>query len=48
MNLKDDPYSLSMDVGCMGHDYGPYSYEEIREAMSKKDFVPIDHRGDSQ
>ena len=47
-SLKDDPHSLSMDVGCVGHDYRPYSYEEIKEIMSKKDFTPIDRHGESQ
>lgn len=41
--LPDDPNARSMDVGVDTNNYFPYSFEEIRERMSKKKFVPIDH-----
>ncbi len=44
-SLKDDPHALQLDVGvdCWAH--YPVSFEEIKERMAKKTFVPIDHHG---
>lgn len=41
--LRDDPNSLSFDVGvdCMG--YLPISFDEVKTIMDKKTFIPIDH-----
>jgi len=36
LSLTDDPYSLSFDVGCMGNDMLPYSFEQVRRKMSTK------------
>lgn len=41
--LKDDPNSLSMDVGIDCNNYFPFSFSQIEDKMSKKTFVPIDH-----
>ncbi len=42
-SLPDDPNSLSMDVGVDTNNFYPYHFEEIKERMSRKNFVPIDH-----
>ena len=39
-NLKDDPESLSLDVGVDCHNYRPIAYEEIKKIMSKKNWKP--------
>lgn len=44
-SLKDDPNSLSLDVGVDNWDYYPASFEEIQKKMKTKTFVPIDHHG---
>lgn len=44
-SLPDDPNALSCDVGVDCHDYRPISFERVKEIMSKKKFVPIDHHG---
>jgi calcineurin-like phosphoesterase family protein len=41
--LPDDPNLLSIDVGVDCHEYKPISYNEVKEIMKKKNFVPIDH-----
>ncbi|MCX5657807.1 MAG: metallophosphoesterase family protein [Candidatus Omnitrophica bacterium] len=41
--LPDDPNSLSMDVGVDGNNFTPISFEQVKERMSHKTFVPIDH-----
>lgn len=44
-NLPDDPKLLQMDVGvdCPGHNYSPVSFEQIKEFMSKKQWInPFD------
>lgn len=41
--LPDDPHSLSMDCGVDTNFMLPYSFEEIKHHMSKKDYRPIDH-----
>lgn len=44
--LPDDETSLSLDVGVDCWNYFPVSYEQIKERMKTKKFVPIDqHRG---
>jgi calcineurin-like phosphoesterase family protein len=42
-NLPDDPHSLSMDVGVDCCNYFPISFEQVKEFMLKKTFIPIDH-----
>ena len=44
-NLPDDPNLLSLDVGVDCWGYGPVSMDQIRSAMSKKTFKPVDHHG---
>ena len=44
-SLPDDPHSLSLDVGVDVWNYAPVSYEEIKERMLHKQFVPVDHHG---
>lgn len=39
-NLKDDPETLSLDVGVDCHNYRPISYEEIKIIMSQKNWKP--------
>lgn len=46
--LADDPNALQMDVGVDCHDYKPISFEQVREIMKTKTFVPVDHHGRSQ
>lgn len=41
--LKDDPGSLSLDVGVDCWNYAPVPYEAVRKRMDQKIFVPIDH-----
>jgi calcineurin-like phosphoesterase family protein len=44
--LPDDDTSLSLDVGVDCWNYFPVSYEQIKERMKTKKFVPIDqHTG---
>lgn len=40
--LPDNPNSLSFDVGVDAQNYASISFEEVRERMSRKKFVPID------
>jgi calcineurin-like phosphoesterase family protein len=42
-SLYDDPNSLSIDVGVDCHNFTRISYQQVKEIMSKKTFVPIDH-----
>jgi len=42
-SLKDDPNSLSTDVGVDCTNGYPLSFEELLNIMSKKKFVPVDH-----
>jgi calcineurin-like phosphoesterase family protein len=44
-NLRDDPHALQLDVGVDAWGYKPVSFEQIRERMKDKRFVPIDHHG---
>lgn len=43
--LQDDPHSLSFDVGVDCHNFTPINFEKVKEIMSRKYFVPIDHHG---
>ena len=42
-NLKDDPASLSLDVGVDCQNFRPISYDEVKEIMSKKNWKPAGH-----
>ena len=42
-SLRDDPQALRLDVGVDCWNYGPVSFEEIRDRMSTKVFEPVDH-----
>jgi len=44
-NLADDINSLSLDVGVDCNNFTPVSFDEIKQRMEKKTFVPIDHHG---
>lgn len=45
-SLPDDPNALSMDIGIDCHPgFAPFSLDEIREHMSHKAYVPVDHHG---
>lgn len=44
-SLPDDPNSLSFDCGVDCWDYKPIGIEQVREVMSRKTFLPIDHHG---
>lgn len=39
-SLKDDPSSLSFDVGVDCHDFYPLSYQEVKEIMKQKTWTP--------
>lgn len=47
-SLKDDPHSLSFDVGVDCHNYAPLSFAEVEAIMTKKFWKPIDHHGARQ
>jgi calcineurin-like phosphoesterase family protein len=38
--LKDDPNSLSIDVGVDAHNLMPISYDEVKDFMAKKTWKP--------
>jgi calcineurin-like phosphoesterase family protein len=42
--LPSDINSLSMDCGVDTHNFYPWSFEEVKEVMKKKEFVPINER----
>lgn len=44
-SLKDDPNSLSIDVGVDCHNYTPISFSDVKRIMAKKNYQPIDHHG---
>ena len=44
-NLKDDPDSLSWDVGVDNNDFTPLSISDLVKIMARKRFVPVDHHG---
>jgi calcineurin-like phosphoesterase family protein len=39
--LPDDPNSLSFDVGVDTNNFYPYSWEDVKRIMNKKNFTPI-------
>ena len=43
VNMQDYETSFSMDVGVDTNNYHPYTYEDVKEHMSKKIFIPLDH-----
>jgi calcineurin-like phosphoesterase family protein len=45
--LRDDPNSLSFDVGVDCHNFTPISYARVREIMSKKTWTSPHLRGDN-
>lgn len=45
-SLPDDPASLQLDVGVDCWDYAPVSFEQIKQRMAQKKFVPVDHHGE--
>lgn len=42
-SLKDDPNSLSTDVGVDNTNYSPISYDQVKAIMKTKTWKPIDH-----
>lgn len=42
-SLPDDPNSRSFDVGVDCHNYKPISYAQVKNIISQKNFVPVDH-----
>jgi len=44
--LHDDPNSKQLDVGVDCWNFIPVSYEQVREKMEKKTFVPVDRHGE--
>lgn len=44
-SLRDDPNSLSFDVGVDTNNFKPYSLLDVEKIMKAKTFVPIDHHG---
>lgn len=43
--LAEDLNKLSFDIGVDSWDYMPVSFDQVKEKMSHKTFVPIDKRG---
>lgn len=41
--LPVDPHSLSADVGVDAQGYSPVSYENVKDTMVRRTFVPLDH-----
>lgn len=44
-SLKENPNARRLDVGVDCWNYAPVSFEEIKDAMTKKTFQPTDHHG---
>jgi calcineurin-like phosphoesterase family protein len=42
-NLRDDPISLSMDVGVDSHDFSPWHFDEIQAVMKLKAEAKMKH-----
>jgi calcineurin-like phosphoesterase family protein len=42
-SLPDDPGALRLDVGVDCWDYAPVEFSTLKQRMSKKTFIPIDH-----
>lgn len=45
-SLKPDPGARRLDAGVDCWDYYPVTFEQVKQVMAKKVFVPIDHHGD--
>jgi calcineurin-like phosphoesterase family protein len=45
--LPDDPNALAIDVGVDCHNYTPISYQQVKNIMAKKNFIPVDHHGNT-
>ena len=43
-----DPDKKILDVGVDVHNYFPVSWEAVERYMSKKEWVPVDHHGQTQ
>jgi calcineurin-like phosphoesterase family protein len=43
--LPDDPNSRSFDVGVDCHNFRPLTFEEVRDIILRKNYIPIDHHG---
>jgi calcineurin-like phosphoesterase family protein len=43
--LKEEDFSLSLDVGLDANNFYPVCYADIKYRMSLKTFIPIDHHG---
>jgi calcineurin-like phosphoesterase family protein len=46
--IKDDPNSLSIDVGVDCHNFTPISYKQVKALMKNKTFKPIDRHGNEE
>lgn len=44
-NLVEPPDKPRMDVGVDVHDYRPISFDEVRERLEPRCYVPVDHHG---
>ncbi len=42
-SMPDNPNSLSFDVGVDTNDFYPYTYQQIKDKMANKIFIPLDH-----
>ena len=42
-SMPDNINSLSFDVGVDTNNFYPYTYQQVKERMSKKKFIPLDH-----
>ena len=40
--LPDDPHARSMDVGVDCNDFYPFSYDEVAQHMTTKEYRPVD------
>lgn len=41
--MEDNPYTLSMDVGVDCNNFQPFSFQDIKAVMSKRQFRAVDH-----
>ena len=41
--MQDYEFTLSMDVGIDCNNYSPFTYEQVKDHMSKKTFRAVDH-----
>ena len=47
-HLDSPAWQPRLDVGADKHNFTPISYEFVKEHMSKKTFVPLDHHSDKR